>query len=89
MIWPLCRLYSIANNVSNEKEDGPVGGVGAGKGVGAKALPLGLPGPSKSHCWIIKIPTVLLHICHINGRAETLQGPGIRCDSFNFTQSYD
>ena len=35
MIWPLCKFYSIANNVSDVKEDGPVGGVG--KGVGAEA----------------------------------------------------
>ena len=36
MIWPLCRLCSIANNVSEVKQDGPVG-TGAGKGVGAEA----------------------------------------------------
>jgi len=40
MIWPLCRPYSITNNVSKVNEDDPVGGVGAGtgaKGVGAEA----------------------------------------------------
>ena len=40
MIWPLCRLCSIANNVSRVKQDGPVetgAGIGAGKGVGAEA----------------------------------------------------
>jgi len=33
MIWPLCRLCSIANNVSEVNEDGPVGGVGVGTGA--------------------------------------------------------
>jgi len=34
MIWPLCRLCSIANNVLEVNEEGPVGGAGAGTGTG-------------------------------------------------------
>ena len=37
MIWPLCRLYSIANNVLEFNEDGPIGGAGAGTGAGTRA----------------------------------------------------
>ncbi len=36
MIWPLCKLYSIANNISEVNEEGPVGGAGIdGIGKGA------------------------------------------------------
>ena len=51
-------------------------GVGASDGSevkrGLRSLTPGLPRSSESYCWIIKIPTVLLNICQINGQTQAL-----------------
>ncbi len=58
-------------------------------GGASDLLPLAFLGPLNVTVGSSKIPIVLLYICQVHDRAETLQGPGIRSNSSTFTQSSD